>query len=184
MVKTQHTQQVKPHKVSVWLLYNICLFVICMALGYFLRQVNGFDWVMNSYTKKALATMISRKDATYDEKMTGKLGMDYLFMLYVRDHTPENSIIYIPTREDFLTKLPDGRPSPFKGNLTDKLSAVRILYPRRVVTSDEWGKTTWSRYTTHIAIINNRNLDKLSYPVNTFVPFSVLPTIKPLNEER
>ncbi len=174
------TQTKKPHKISTWLFHNIILLVICIVLGFFLKQVSGYDWVVNAYSKKTLFTVKSQKNATYVERMTAKLGLDYLYMIYVRDHTPENSIIYLPTREDFMTPL-NGNPSPFKASLTDKLSAARILYPRRVVTSDEWGKTSWSRYTTHIAIINNKNIDKLSYPVDSFIPFGVMPTMLPIS---
>ena len=179
MSKTKNTSHKSQSGFATWLLHNAYLLVVCIVLGYFLSHVDGIKWVTESYCKKFLTVYKEHADATYDQKMTMKLGMDYLFLLYVRDHTPENSIIYLPTREDMLSPQPNGKPSPFKATMTDKLSAAKILYPRRVITEDEWGVTTWARYTTHVAIVNGKNVDKLTYHVDKFIPFGVLPTIMP-----
>jgi len=136
----------------------------------------AYDWVWNVYIQANLREVSSLPHASLDERLTMKLGEDYQYVIFVRDATPSNSVIFYPSLADFTTVLPGNEKSPFSGKLTDKLSAIRILYPRHIVLEDEMGRTPWSFKITNVAIVNRRNVDKLPYQVPSHYYIGVLPT--------
>ena len=83
-----------------------------------------------------------------------KLGADYNYIIWLRDNTPEDAVIYYPSGGDFRAGHPTIPQNPFNGKLIDKLTVVRALYPRKVVTEEEYGKTSWSQKITYVAIVN------------------------------
>ena len=113
--------------------------------------------------------------------MAIKLGADYNYIVFLRDNTPQDAIIYYPTGGDFRASHPAVEQNPFNGKLIDKLTAVRVLYPRKVVVESEYGKTSWSKKITHVAIVNGRNLDKVPYPVPENYVNGILPMKQPTN---
>ena len=165
--------------LSTWLVRNGLLLLAGYLLFSKVPPMNPvYTWVKESYLKSN--TMIARQypDATYDERMSMKLGADYNYLLFLRDNTPEDAVIYYPSSGDFTAAHPEVQQNPFNGKLNDKLTAVRVLYPRKVVTESEYGKTSWSRKITHVAIVNGRNLEKLPYNVPNYIT-GVLPVKAP-----
>ena len=164
---------------SAWFVRNLGLCVAAYVVLSFLGQNESLQWLKEGYFKQNLEITKMYPDATYDQRMEMKLGADYQYLLYVRNNTPPDAIIFYPTREDFVSPLPGGEKSPFSGQMFNKLSAVRVLYPRKVILADEWGKTSWARRTNYVAIVNRRHLDKVKYPVDSAFTIGVLPVSKP-----
>ena len=158
-----------------WFVRNFALCVVAYVLLNILGDNMSLKWLTEGYFKQNLEVIKMYPDATFDQKMEMKLGADYQYLLYLRDNTPPDAIIYYPTRGDFQATLAIQGKSPFSGQIIDKLSAVRVLYPRRVITTDEWGKTSWAKKTNFVAIVNRQNLDKVHYPVDSTFIIGVLP---------
>jgi hypothetical protein len=149
--------------------------VVLLLLDAICHLDRAYDWVWNVYIEANLREVQSLPHAPYDQRMTMKLGEDYQYLIFVRDATPSNAVIYYPSLADFTTVLPGNDKSPFTGKLTDKLSAIRVLYPRRVILEDEMGRTPWSMKITNVAIVNRRNIDKLPYHIPSRYYIGVLP---------
>jgi hypothetical protein len=179
--KTAPAKAGSPQRRSfgAWLVRNLALFVAAYVVLTLLGQSESLQWLKEGYFKQNLEITKMYSDATYDQRMEMKLGADYQYLIYLRDNTPANAVIFYPTREDFVATLPGEEKSPFSGQLFNKLSAVRVLYPRKVILADEWGKTSWSKRTNYVAIVNGRNLDKVGYPVDSTFTIGVLPVKRP-----
>ena len=134
----------------------------------------GYDWLINSYLKGNLQMAKENSHLTMEERMSAKMGTDFSFLLYLRDNTLSDAVILYPTKADFTHDFM-GQKSPFAGQIVDKLSAVRWLYPRRVVMHEEMGKSSWTKKVTHVAIVNGQGREYLSYPVDTTYNIGVLP---------
>lgn len=165
--------------VFTWLWRNLLLAVVAwilIALGP--RQMFGYSWVEQNYLKENIDFIRKYNYLTTEQRLETKLGVDYNYLLYLRDNTPSDAVIYYPSSGDFLKDQNPDDLAKFNGKLCDKLSAVRVLYPRKVVVESEWGKTSWSKKVTHIAIVNGQNLDKITYPIAPDIQHTVLP-VKP-----
>lgn len=171
----QTTSKPKRRGLAAWLVRNLGLLVAAYVIWTFAGKNPGIQWLIEGYAKQNLMIAKTYPDATYDQRMEMKLGADYDYLIYLRDNTPPDAIIYYPTRADFQTVLPGQEKSPFSGQLIDKLTAVRVLYPRRVITTDEWGKTSWAKKTNFVAVVNRCNLDKVHYAVDSAFVIGVLP---------
>lgn len=141
-----------------------------------------YVWLRDNYLKSNMEIIKQYPDATYDQKMALKLGGDYNYILFLRDNTPEDAVIYYPSGGDFRATHPAIEQNPFNGKLIDKLTVVRALYPRKVITEEEYGKTSWSKKITHVAIVNGKNRDKLPYPVGENYVNGVLPVKQPVQQ--
>lgn len=158
------------------LVRNLCAATITLLVLDAICHLNvAYGWVWNVYIQANLRDVSSLPHASLDERLTMKLGEDYQYLIFVRDATPTNAVIFYPSLADFTAVLPGNDKSPFSGKLTDKLSAIRILYPRRIVMEDEMGRTPWSFKITNVAIVNRRNIDKLPYHVPSRYYIGVLP---------
>ena len=181
--KNKIHQKPKPQKRSfgTWFVRNGVL----LLAGYlFLTKVPFanpvYVWLRDSYLKSNMGLIKQYPDATYDQKMALKLGGDYNYILFLRDNTPDDAVIYYPSGGDFRATHPAIEQNPFNGKLIDKLTVVRALYPRKIVTEEEYGKTSWSKKITHVAIVNGKNRDKLPYPVGENYVNGVLPVKQPV----
>lgn len=166
-----HPQQVLP-----LLRRNLVASALLLILLFAISQIDlGYGWTWNVYVRRNVQDVKAYGRISEDARLTKKLGEDYQFLLYLRDATPTTAVIYYPSAEDFITKMPGRKASPFSGKLNDKLTAIRVLYPRRVVVKDEYQETPWSFRITHVAIVNGRNLDKLPYSPPKNYAMGVLP---------
>ncbi|MBP3775153.1 MAG: hypothetical protein ILA34_07380 [Bacteroidaceae bacterium] len=167
--------------VGTWLVRNALLLVVA---GFLLSKVTrlnmSYSWLWNNYLKGNVEMIRQYPNLTYDEKMGMKLGADYQYLLWLRDNTPQDAVVYYPSAGDFRAGHPAVQQNPFNGKLNDKLTAVRVLYPRRVVTEDEWGKTSWTAKVTHVGVVNGRNKDKVPYPVPDNFVIGALPMQQPV----
>ncbi len=154
------------------LLIAAVVYMLCPSL---VKSNMGYGWLIDGYAKGNLEAVKQIKDFTYDQKLETKLGYDYAFIEMIRRTTPENAVVFYPSREDFTDKNATAGIN-FSGNLCDKLSAVRFLYPRKIVIKQELNKTSWSKKLTHVAIVNGHWRELLPYKVSDAVQITVLPT--------
>lgn len=154
------------------LLIAAALYMLCPSL---VRMNLGYQWLIDGYAKGNLEAIGQISEFNNDQRLETKLGYDYAFIEMIRKSTPENAVVFYPSREDF-TAAGTGTGISFSGNLCDKLTAVRFLYPRRIVVKQELGKTSWSRKLTHVAIVNGRWRELLPYKTDPSNIITVLPT--------
>lgn len=167
----------KNKRVRLWGLRNAVAAIATIAIFAAVMVLNkSYRWLWVDYTKANLESMRADRDLNNEEKLVRRLGIDYQFVLSVKGMTPENAVIYYPSREDFLATPTCGPKLPFRGTMVDKIAAIRVLYPRRVVTKEEMRQTPYSEQISHIAVVNGRNRDMVDYPCDTTVNSEVLPT--------
>lgn len=165
---------------STWIVRNGVLLLAGFLFFTKVPPLNpAYTWVKESYLKSNKMIADQYPDASFDDRMSIKLGADYNYLIFLRDNTPENAVIYYPSSGDFRASHPAVQQNPFNGKLNDKLTAVRILYPRKVVTENEYGKTSWTKKITHVAIVNGKNLEKVPYKVADTYINGILPVQEP-----
>lgn len=169
----------KNENIFFMLLKNIgaallTLFILSKVIG----MNEGYTWIYQSYLKDNLKIASEYKELPYDQRMMMKLGYDYSYLLYLRECTPTNAVILYPSLEDFRTSF-NGQQSMFSGQLNDKLSAIRYLYPRKIIMHEEFGKTSWGHKITHVSIINGKGQEYLPYRVDTTLAYAILPISLP-----
>lgn len=160
-----------------WGLRNLLAGAVMAAIFAASVQINtGYRWLWHDYTSDNLNAMRADRGLNDEDKLVNRLGWDYSFVLTVKGMTPENAVIFYPSREDFLATPTHGPKLPFRGTMVDKVAAIRVLYPRRVVTAEEIGQTPYAQQISHIAVVNGRHRDMVSYPCDTMPNSDVLPT--------
>ncbi len=160
-----------------WLRLNVVAGLI--GLGVFTIVVNfnsSYHWLWFTYTHNNLVHFKEDASLTLRDRLVRRLGVDYSYVLTLRAMTPDNAVIYYPSRADFMADPPHGEKLPFQGTMVDKLAAVRVLYPRKVVMEDELGRTPYAEQLTHISVVNGLHRDMVSYKSDTTVTVDVLPT--------
>lgn len=157
-----------------WVKSGLIAAAVVLLLPRVLRLNAGYEWLLDRYAKVNLEFIKDYGDATYDQRMLSKLGNDYAFILYLKQKTPVNAVLLYPDRA-WLTDSLAGQPSMFNGNLCDKLSAVRFLYPRRVVIPQEMGHTSWGRRLTHVAVVGRHGSEYLTYTLPPDFMIGVMP---------
>ena len=159
-----------------WWVKNILIAAaVYMLFPSLLKSNDGYSWLLQSYVRDNLISIRQLEGCDADQKLESRLGYDYAFVEMVRRMTPDSAVVYWPSRTDFTSKA-EGCPYTFSVNLCDKLSAVRFLYPRRVVVEQEMGKTSWSRRLTHVAVVKGRNRELVPYATSQQMQLCVLPT--------
>ena len=158
-----------------WWMKNILIAALAYILFPGMVKSNpGYEWLIDGYAKSNLKVIKQYKNLTADQKLEMKLGYDYAFIEMIRRQTPADAVVFYPSRKDFTDKKENSQIT-FSGNLCDKLSAVRFLYPRRVVIEAEREKTSWGKKISHVAIVNGHGLELLPYSLGQGVDISVLP---------
>ena len=140
------------------------------------KTSDAYNWTWEKYVVKNLKVISPKLHVPLEGRLTSKLGADLGYLIFIRNTTPTNAVIYYPTMADFTTPPPDKEKSIFNGRLHEKLIAVRFLYPRRVVVESELGVTSWSKKLTHICIVNGHNRDMLPYQTEDDLYNEALPT--------
>ena len=112
---------------------------------------------------------------TLKEKNEMKLGADFVYLWFLKESTPENAVILYPSSEDFY---PPDKQSPFKQGITNKIWALRVLYPRLLVLPSEMETNRYAPDITHVAIVNGRGYERLNYPLANKQEHGIFP-VKP-----
>lgn len=162
----------------IWAVKNILIVIVAgLLVKEGIEAQPGYNWVYNGLLKGNMETIKAYPNLTFDEKMTMKLNSCYSYLMYIKEQTPENAVILWPSGADFSKEN-----SPFKGEIYNKTYALRFLYPRKLVTPHEIGKSHYEKEITHIAIVNGTGFDKLPYKVEQPFEHGVLP-VKPQKKE-
>lgn len=156
-----------------WVVKNmVALIVVLFLLNKFVISIQpGYNWAYNMLQKNLEYTRLYAQTTT-DNRFEMKLGLSHVYLRYLKENTPENAVILLPSKEAFY---PEGEERIFSGEPYNKLWATRFLYPRRVVIPSELGVTPWSEKITHVAIVNGRGYEYLDYEVPEKTPHIVLP---------
>ena len=164
-----------PQGSAAWWARNVAGLIVLLFIMFRVPGINmGYQWVFSGLLKGNLEVVRHNRNLTTEQRMAAKMGNDFAYLLYLRDNTPRDAVILWPTMDQFR-RTPDGSPSLFRGNMCDKLSAVRWLYPRKVVVHEEFGKTSWGKRVTHVGVVNGYNRDLVPYAVDSTYVVGVLP---------
>lgn len=131
----------------------------------------GYNWAYNML-KGNLEITRHYAHTTTDQRFEMKLGLAHVYLRYLKENTPPDAVILLPSQEAFY---PEGQERIFSGEPYNKLWATRFLYPRRVIIPSELGKTPWSRKITHVAIVNGIGYEYLDYDVEHKAAHTILP---------
>jgi hypothetical protein len=132
----------------------------------------GYWWVYETLLKDNMEVIWKHRTATLDERYQMKLGFDYVFWNFIKQHTPDSAVILFPRKEHNTEKVENYQ-------LTDKTNnkfwVTHFVYPRRVLYKDE--QETNPRYNdvTHVAVVAGHGYEDLDYWVGERTYFTVLP---------
>lgn len=164
---------------STRLLLNfLAVGIAALVFSKVVKNNTSYNWLWFTFAPNNLENIKVDKTLGYQERLSHKLGVDFNYIMMIRDFTPQNAIIYYPSKDDFLATPKYGDKLPFNGVLVDKMTAIRFLYPRKVVVREEMGHTPYARRITHVGIVNGRHTDMLSYPVDSTTMHSILPVVR------
>ena len=95
---TKEGKQEKQRKTfavyAVWLAKNVLFMILALLLvKYTLTKQPAYHWVYSSLLKENMATIKKHPELTFEEKMKMKLGVDYDYLLFIKQATPENAVI-------------------------------------------------------------------------------------------
>lgn len=162
-----------PGITAAWVIKNLVAVVVVVFLlnKLVLGLQPGYNWAYNMLRGNLEATQHYARTTT-DQRFEMKLGLSHVYLRYLKESTPPDAVILLPSKEAFF---PEGQDRVFSGEPYNKLWATRFLYPRRVITSSELGVTPWSEKITHVAIVNGVGYEYLDYEVPEKAPHIVLP---------
>lgn len=154
------------------------LIVVCMVLF-----VPSYRFVWTQFVFGQLSTIIQNPGLSIEQKLALKLGFHYSYIYLLKNNTPENAIILMPSKNDLF---PEGEATEFEkgaAGVHNKAWASYFLYPRILVYQEEQHTNPLYAKVTHIAIANYRGYDKLGYEIKSKEKYAVLPITQPLKVE-
>lgn len=128
-----------------------------------------YRWVYHDLLKENMTLIRQYPHLTFDQKMELKLGMDYSFLMYIRNVTPPNAVILYPSPEAFRRE-----GSPFTHGIDNKICASRFLHPRKLVLESEWDESRYAGRITHAVIVNGVMPTKFTLDVDSVPQHVVL----------
>jgi hypothetical protein len=173
---TQHkkTKKREASRKSTFILKNILYLIVAILLvGYTFSKQPAYRWVYFNLLKGSMETIKKHPNLTFEQKMQMKLGASYEYLLYLKRSTSDDAVILYPDSKAFREE-----GSPFTQEIDNKIYATRFLYPRKIILTDELETSKYAGKITHVAIVNGKRTDKLSYPVDPKIRYGVFP-IKP-----
>lgn len=175
--KKKNKKTVAPPKSSAnfWI-GNVVMLLIAITLVYLMYQsVDGYYGLWNNLIKKNLEIIKQYPDLSLEKKWEIKCGFDYVYLNYIKQHTPENACILMPPDSAIY---PKGEKSPFQNaaySIKNKAWSTYFLYPRRLVYEAEKEKNPFYDKVDYVAIVNFWGYDKLEYEVAQKIKLNILP---------
>ncbi len=120
---------------------------------------DNYDFVMNNGSM------------TLQERYASKLGVSFSLFDAVRSKTPDSAVIYLPGNTAFF---PNNEESIFTGVPFEKMWATRFLYPRKVVTEREYGRSIYTDKIDYVMIVYGKGVERLKYALPYPLQFGVL----------
>lgn len=149
---------------SKWTVKNVIAVGIVLLLlkaGMILQPT--YEWICFTMLPENMAIVRAYPNLNYDGRMTIKLGANYTYLKNTREHTPEDAVILWPSSSAFTKEK-----SPFTAEVSNKIYALRFLYPRKLVIPFDFGKSHYAKEITHVAIVNGEGFEYVPYEVEKF----------------
>jgi hypothetical protein len=180
--KKKGSKAAAPERRRLGLGARLALNLLTAAIGLFLLSKavgnnESYNWLWHTFAPSNLEGAKMVKGMTPEQRLAAKLGLDFNYVMILHDYTPDSAVVYFPSKDDFLATPSYGEKLNFSGALTDKMTAIRFLYPRKVVIESELGHTSYAKRITHVGIVNGKNVNLLPYPVDSTVMHTVLPVV-------
>ena len=168
--KQESAQKTSSHSDKKWLFKNILFLLLAFLLVKLtFTEQPAYKWVYYNLLKGNMSLIKQYPDISFEQKMQMKLGVNYEYLYFIKQSTPEDAVILYPSQEAFSKK-----GSPF-AHIYNKIYATRFLYPRKLVLESELGVSKYADKINYVAIVNGEGKDKLSYPVDSIYQNGVLP---------
>jgi hypothetical protein len=144
----------------------------CLLLYGAITKNSGYQWVWNNLLKGNWDIIQQHRNATLDERYQMKLGFDYVFWNFIKQHTPDSAIILFPLKKYNTEK---GGDYQLTNKTNSKYWVTHFVYPRKVLYKDEQDTNTRYNDVTHVAIVAGHGYEDLDYWVAERSYFTVLP---------
>lgn len=168
--KQENAPKTSSHPDGKWLLKNILFLLLALLLVKItFTEQPAYKWVYYNLLKGNMSLIKQYPDISFEQKMQMKLGVNYEYLHFIKQATPENAVILYPSQEAFSKE-----GSPF-AHIYNKIYATRFLYPRKLVLESELGVSKYADQINYVAIVNGEGKDKLSYPTDSAYQHGVLP---------
>jgi hypothetical protein len=164
----------------LFLLRNIAGLLFSLILIIILYQkIPGYKWLWDSLVISNQKMIKKYPDLSLEQKFEIKCGFDYKYLHFVKNNSPEDAIILMPSKEDIF---PRGQKSDFNtkgsGGIRNKAWATYFLYPRKLVYEVEKDENPLYKKINYVAIVNYLGYEKLNYEVNKKQKYNILPINK------
>ncbi|MDR2448849.1 MAG: hypothetical protein LBD52_02690 [Prevotellaceae bacterium] len=143
-----------------------------LLLYWTITENKGYWWVYEKLLKGNMETIWQYRTATLDERYQMKLGFDYVFWNFIKQHTPDDAVILFPLKEHNTEKAGN---SQLTGRTNSKYWVTHFVYPRRVLYKDEQDINPHYNDVTHVAIVAGHGYEDLDYRVSERTYFTILP---------
>lgn len=171
----------KPPKkgYTAWIFKNVISILVAIGAIYYVFDVaKGYNWTYYNLLRKNVQFITKNPKLNFDQKMIYKFGASYEYIMHLKMRTPKDAVILYPGPEAFTKE-----GSPFQSkDIINKRSAIRFLYPRKLILESELDKSAYSDKITHIAIANGIGFDKVPYEVEEKFDHGILP-VQPLENQ-
>jgi len=101
------------------------------------------------------------KSTTIEERYHIVLSKIFSYYQSVEKDTPEDAVILYPSYDAFFPK--DKEPMFHNAGISNKMWAIRFLYPRTIISASELEQSPYKDKITHVAIVNGYGVEYLPY---------------------
>ena len=157
--KNKHS---KPNYFS-WFIKNLISAVIAAFL--LIKVVVPFDDYNYLFRSLRIDMGIIKdyplKSTTVEQRYFIALSSIYTFFETIKNDSPEDAVILYPEYESFF---PENDTLTYKNaGISNKMWAIRFLYPRKIVKISELEHSQYKDKITHVAIVNGFGYEYLPY---------------------
>lgn len=168
----------KKQKSVIEIIFNNIVVLIIFGIIFFSLYKNnkGYNWMVDTLLVQNYQMMKKNPNLNYDQKMSAKIGRVYEFYKILRDSTPENALILMPSKS--LVEQTDSKLN--LKNISNKRYSAYFTYPRKLLYQQitEDSILIKEQKYTHVAILKGVGYEKLNYPVEKKLYFDVKPVNK------
>lgn len=135
-------------------------------------SMSGYRWVVDDLAVENVIYIGRFPDLSIEKKWRVKNGIDFRYLNFIKEHTGENAVIWMPDNADVQ---PPGRQSPFKTGpvgIKNKAWSYYYLYPRKLIYDKA---EAGPRGIDYVAIVNGRGYEHLSYKMDKKAKHTILP---------
>lgn len=166
----------KPKKAYNRFLANFYIIIGSAVILFVLfNYIPGYKWALNNLVIGNIKVMVKNPRLSVEQKWAIKCGFDYRYLNYIKQNTPENAVILMPSESEVH---PKGQKSDFNTSslsITNKAVATYFLYPRKLVYKKGEENNPYSDKVDFVAIVNHFGYDELNYNVKKKVKYAILP---------